>query len=143
MKHLIFIGKRGSGKSLFAKMIFGTERTMWINGYKGLLNNPFLFEHRGAWNFNTIVIDNCTPDFNIETFYNFLFAELLKIDRQGRESITVPMPRFVFILESENLLPINYPSFKRRFKVIDFDKHKISSLIKLIQTEKIIIKTAQ
>lgn len=143
MKHLIFIGKRSSGKSLFAKMIFGTEKTIWKSGYKELLNNPFLFDHRGAWDINTIVIDDCTPDFNIETFYNFIFAPLLKIDRQGQEPITVTMPRFVFILENDNQLPINSPSFIRRFKVIDFDKHKISSLIKLIQTEKIIIKTAQ
>lgn len=143
MKHLIFIGKRDSGKSLFAKMIFGTEKTKRLNGrIKNMLNNPFLFHHERAWQFDTIVIDDCKPDFDIESFYNLIFAPLLKVDRKGLEAVTVPMPRFVFILESENLLPFNSPSFKRRFKVIDFDKHKISSLIKMIQTEKIIIKTA-
>ncbi|MEC5157086.1 hypothetical protein [Chryseobacterium sp. MP_3.2] len=140
-KHIIFIGKRDSGKSLFAKMIFGTEKTMWINGSGNLLNNPFLFDHGKEWKIDNVVIDDLHPDFNIESFYNTICAPVLKINRQGRETITVTMPRFVFILKSDNRLPIDSPSFMRRFKVIDFDKHKISSLIKMIQTEKIIINT--
>lgn len=141
MKHLIFTGKPKTGKSLFAKMIFGTEKAMWINGRENLLNTPFLFDCRGAWNFDTIIIENLRSDFNIESFYTTIFAPILKIDRQGREPITVTMPRFVFIMESSNQLPLDSASFMRRFKVIDFDKHKISALIKMIQTEKIIINT--
>lgn len=139
-KHIIFTGKPRTGKSLFAKMIFGTEKTMWINGRENLLNTPFLFDRPGAWNFDTIIIDDCRSTFNIEGFYTTIAAPILKIDRQGRESITVTMPRFVFILESADLLPLDSASFNRRFEVIDFNKHKISSLIKLLQTEKLILK---
>lgn len=140
-KHIIFKGKPRTGKSLFAKMIFGTEKTMWINGRGGLLKNTFLFDRRDAWNFDTVIIDDLKPDFNIESLYDTICGPILRIDRQGRESITVAMPRFVFILENENLLPVNSGAFNRRFKVIDFDRHKICSLINLIQTEKITINT--
>lgn len=143
MKHLIFIGKPATGKTLFAKMIFGTEKTMWLDGRHSLLKTHFTFDHRGAWNYNTIVIDDLRSDFNIESFYTTISAPVLKIDRQGREPITVTMPRFVFILESADMLPLDSASFNRRFKVIDFDKHKISSLLKLIKTEKITIITSR
>ena len=143
MKHLIFTGKPKTGKSLFAKMIFGTEKAMWINGRENLLNTPFLFDSRGAWNFDTIIIDDLRSDFNIDSFYTTICAPLLKIDRQGRESITVTMPRFVFILENQDLLPIDSPSFIRRFKLIDFDKNPIKDLMKIIKEEKIIVEAAR
>ena len=141
MKHIIFTGSERTGKTLFAKMIFGTEKAMWINGREKLLNTAFLFDDRGACNFDTIIIDDLRSDFNIESFYTTIFAPILKIDRQGREPITVTMPRFVFILESADLLPLDSASFQRRFHVLDFDKNPISDLMKIIHEEKIIIKT--
>ncbi len=143
MKHIIFTGSERTGKTLLAKMIFGTEETLWVSGRQSLMETSFLFEHRGKWTYNTIVIDDLRSYFNIESFYTTIFSSILKIDRQCREPITVTMPRFVFILESADLLPLDSASFQRRFHVLDFDKDPIADLMKIIKDEKIIIKTAR
>lgn len=143
-KHIIFKGKRGTGKSLFSKIIFSRKNTLWVNG-RMFPESSFLFDSGIVknWDFENIVIDDLRNNFNIEEVYHFAFADTMIINRQFRDGKIVKTPRFIFILNSEVItLPEDKASFNRRFHVFDFDKDPISDLMKIIYDEKIIIKTA-
>ena len=142
IKHIIFKGKERTGKSLFANIIFDRAKTLWIEGHRIKLDNYFLFDTgRDKWDFEFVVVDDPKPSFDIESFYQIIFADVLKIDRLNREIEYVQMPKFIFLIDSERVaLPdISLATFNRRFTVLDFDKNTIADLTKLIIEEKIII----
>lgn len=143
-KHIIFTGSEFTGKTLFAKLIFGHEITAYINGRGDLLSDDFIFDfdYREDWNYVNIVIDDPKPTFNIESFYHLLVAPQMCVNRQGRRAMIVETPRFIFILDSKIELP-NDSSFHNRFRVIDFDKNSIADLTKMIKEENIIIEAAR
>ncbi len=140
IKHIIFKGKERTGKSLFANIIFDRAKTLWIEGRSFDINNPFPFESgREKWDYEYVVIDDLHCRFNIESVFPVIFSDVLVINRLNRELEHVKMPTFIFITDSSyNSLPVEQ-SFRRRFKVIDFDKNTIADLTKLIEDEKIII----
>lgn len=143
-KHIIFKGKRGNGKTLFSKIIFGNQKTLKIAGYKFNRVNDFLFDNfKSEWDYDFILVDNLQRNFDITSWYSILSLEKLCIDRRFEERCFVDLPTFIFIVDSELVdLPENIATFTRRFHVFDFDKDPISDLMKIIQDEKIIIKTA-
>ena len=140
IKHIIFKGKPRTGKSLFANTIFDRAKTLWITAYKIKNFDPFLFDvRRSVWDYEYVVIDDPSRKFNIDSFINTIFADELVIERRGRDSIKVKMPKFIFLIDSETITIPEDESFQRRFKIIDFDKNTIADLTKLINEEKIII----
>lgn len=143
MKNLIFIGKARTGKSLFALMIFGREKTFYIDG-RCDLNDRFLFDDNSEkWEYENVIIDDLrsslkfgNPDFHQRFIYNQIL-----LHRRGKLSEAVKRPRFIFIVDSEEM-EINIPGlFQDRFSIIDFDKNTIADLTKILTEEKIIIKT--
>ena len=141
-KHIIFTGSEKTGKTLFAKMIFGGEKTTIIKGRSvDITEDPFALDIcKGSFDYETLIIDDIKPDFFFESLYDKLFNNEMIINRRFREREVIKTPKFVFISNYPLDLPTN-PSFKRRFHVIDFDKDPISDLMKLIEEEKILIKT--
>lgn len=142
IKHIIFKGKERTGKSLFAEIIFDREKTLWVNGSKVRPDNYFFLDtSREKWDYEYVVIDDPKPTFDIESFYNMIFCDLLTINRRNREIENVKMPKFIFLIDSQRVaLPeLNLATFNRRFTILDFDKNTIADLTKLIEEEKIII----
>ena len=143
MKHIIFTGSERTGKTLFAKMIFGSEKTAILNGRRfDLENDCFALDLcEGNFTYETLIIDDVKPDFNFESLYASCFNNEMIINRRFRERKVIKTPKFVIITNSPVKNSDLKDSFKRRFHVIDFDKDPISDLMKLIEEEKIIIKT--
>ena len=141
-KHIIFTGSERTGKTLFAKMIFGSEKTAILYGRRfDLENDCFALDLcEGNFTYETLIIDDVKPNFNFESLYTSCFNNEMIINRKFREREVIKTPKFLFISNYPLDLPTN-PSFKRRFHVIDFDKDPISDLMKLIEEENIIIKT--
>jgi hypothetical protein len=142
IKHIIFKGKERTGKSLFANIIFDRTKTLWVDGRKVTPDNLFLLDtSREQWDYEYVVIDDPKPTFDIESFYNMIFCDLLTINRLNREIENVKMPKFIFLIDSERVaLPdVRLATFNRRFTVLDFDKNTIADLTKLIEDEKITI----
>lgn len=143
MKHIIFTGSERTGKTLFAKMIFGSEKTAILNGRRfDLENDCFALDLcEGNFTYETLIIDDVKPNFNFESLYASCFYNEMIINRRFREREVIKTPKFVIITNSPVKNSDLKDSFKRRFHVIDFDKDPISDLMKLIEEEKIIIKT--
>lgn len=141
MKHLLFIGKRGSGKSLFAKMIFGIFKTFYVDG-KNEISNPFFLDNgQDHWDYENIVIDDITAKFNISRFYEDFGQKKMILNRRGKNGKIIKTPRFILIIDSQNDAFLNDKNFIKEFHVIDFDKNTIADLKKILNEEKIIIKT--
>ena len=144
-RHIIFKGKEHTGKSLFAKIIFGNEKVLKIAGYKSPSNHDFIFDNGSdKWDYDYILIDDPRKkSFDISEFYEISSREHMIINIKFYGQLRVKTPKFIFLINSDVIsLPENNPTFIRRFKVLDFDKNPISDLMKIIHEEKIIIKTA-
>lgn len=141
MKHLIFIGKRGTGKSLFAKLIFGGEKTLHIDG-RSAVNSPFFLDSgKENWDFEKIIIDDIANGFRFSRFYEDFSHSKMVLQRKYKKLEIVKTPLFILIIDGENETFINDKAFLSKFHVIDFDKNTIADLTKIINEEKIIIKT--
>ena len=142
-KHIIFTGSERTGKTLFAKMIFGSEKTAILKGRLfDLEKNHFPFDLcESSFRYETLIIDDVKPNFNFESLYASCFNNEMIINRRFREREVIKTPKFVITTNAPLKNSDLKDSFKRRFHVIDFDKDPISDLMKLIEEEKIIIKT--
>ena len=142
MKHIILTGPRESGKTLFSRLIFGNEKTMFIDGKGRALKDPFLFDVRigEKWEYETVVIDDVSSSVAIDEFLQFASADRLRIDRRGLPIEYVAMPRFILILDDGfgRLLP---RTFYRKFHVVDFGHSSVAEFTKILSMEKIRINT--
>lgn len=140
VKHIIFTGRERTGKSLFANIIFDRSKTLWVKGNEMTYDNYFLFDTtREKWDYEYVIIDNLKASFDIEVFYNFLFANELCINRRNIGKVYVKMPKIIFIFDAGVTVNQDLATFNRRFTVLDFDKNTIADLTKLIEEENIII----
>ena len=141
-KHIIFTGSELTGKTLFAKMIFGGEKTAFINGkYFDVGNDYFALDLcKEHFNYETLIIDDIKENFKYESLYPTFFRNEMMINRICRESEVVKTPRLVIITNFTHKL-LSVESLKSRYHVIDFDKDPVADLMKIIKEEKIIIKT--
>lgn len=140
-KHIIFTGRRCTGKSLFAKLIFDSQTTLFVDGRFFRNDHHSYASDREKWDYKNVVVDDLRPSIEIESLYSNIFHDTMIIDRQGREVEIVKTPRHIFVLNSIPVETSITATFKRRFHVFDFDKDPISDLMKIIHDEKIIIKT--
>lgn len=115
-KAIILVGEPRTGKSRCAQIIAECAGN-WIEidgtSTKEILENHFIFQQCEK-DTQTIIIDNCHPKLNYESFFNLL--DSLKVEKKGQEAFTIN-PRFIF---STNHEPQNTESasFKARFEVI-------------------------
>lgn len=144
MKHLIFTGKPKTGKSLFAKMIFGNRKTAILDGRQfDPANNFFPFDLcKGIFTFDTLIIDDVKPDFDYESLDLISCDDEMIISRKNRNMEVIKTPRFVIITNFKEKIATK-KSFTTRFKIIDFDKNPIKDLMKIIKEEKIIVEAAR
>ena len=143
-KHIIFTGSELTGKTLFAKMIFGGEKTAIVNGRSFDVENHYfaLDLCEGDFKYETLIIDDIKENFNYESLHPTFFRNEMMINRKNRQREVILTPRLIIITNfTQKLLSVN--SLKSRFHVLDFDNDPISDLMKIIQEEKIIIKTAE
>ena len=142
MKHIIFTGKENTGKTLFAKMIFGGENTAVLEGrIFDIENDYFLFDlNEGDFAYDTLIIDDLKSDFNFESLYTRIFQSTMCTNRMNRSPEIIKTPLFIFITNYPENLPV-LNSFKNSFDVIDFDKDPVSNLMDLIREKKITVKT--
>lgn len=142
MKHIIFTGKRGTGKSLFAKLIFNDENTLFIDGRNFRGDQNSYASCREVWDYEKVIVDDVNKNLNFLSLYSNIFLETMCVNRMHREPELVKTPLHIFIVDSISLkLNTDDASFRRRFNVIDFDKNTIADLTRLINDEKITINT--
>ncbi len=141
MKHIIFTGKPNTGKSLFAKMIFGGRKTVVLSGRTfDVENNFFQFDLcKRIFIYDTLIIDDVKANFDFKSLDLISCHHEMIISRKNRDMEIIKTPRFVIITNHTEKIPTDN-SFRSRFKIIDFDKNTIADLTKLIAEEKIIIE---
>ena len=140
-KDIIIIGPERSGKTLFAKMIFEKEKTLFLDGRRFKPWDSFPFDNgKEEWNYDNVLIDDIPENFPIISLIMLHSMEKLAVNRLNRQVISVKKPRFIYI--ATQLLELELtPSIIRRFHVVDSSKTTISDLMKLIEEEELIIKT--
>lgn len=137
MKHIIITGREESGKTLLAKLLFSSDCTLYKDG-RTFFKEVFPYDN-GAddWNYKNILIDDITA--TTDELISLVAVDELKINRQSKPVINIPVPMFVFT--TDNKIESDKASFNRRFHIIDTDTTSIAEILKIIKEESIIIKT--
>ena len=86
-KHIIFTGSEKTGKTLFAKMIFGGEKTAILDGRSiDITEDAFALDLcKGSFEYETLIIDDIESDFYFESLYAKLFNNEMIINRKFRD----------------------------------------------------------